>query len=321
MSHHLFQIETIKRHLREEQSRAPGKSTPENLLELLETSGRVSENDTTTSSSVLSRRSLLGLSGVAVLGLAPSLKAIASTSLDDFRLERSDDSVKLFLGKKLCWEISEKTFGGSPILSVVSSESSHGIELSGSLFAGTDLTADFTCELTRKMTGWEMKLKPALARSSKKLPLEFFLAGFSVAEFSTTLRSISVGEETITFAKSPSLSVKPNWCWSFNNHDHELTFQNGMASGQLLQVSIPSPQDAFGHVESPRISLLRSVEPMLPTNSMLSFGELTLGLHTRTTSVSIESEQRNDRSFRSIPINRITRLSSLCSADFNQTLW
>ncbi|MDB5035134.1 MAG: hypothetical protein JWQ98_2375 [Chlorobi bacterium] len=128
----------------------------------------------------LSRRQLLGLSvsaGAALSIRTPAAKAVAPTMLGEFDITGDRKRVAFRLGGKERWVIDTARFGGSPSIAVEREGGHIRVEMSGALYPGTHLPADFSCEIHPGLLGRKMKLDLALGGFSATLPLERWLAG------------------------------------------------------------------------------------------------------------------------------------------------
>ncbi len=139
----------------------------------------------------VSRRSVLGLAGLATALLPSALKAVGTSMLGEFSMRRGDGVVAFAMRGKERWVLDCRLFGGSPQLSVEQDRDSILVELASAFYPGTTLPADLVCRLTRGLQGWRMELQLAFGDFQCNVPFEQWLLGstraFSSVSFSHDL--------------------------------------------------------------------------------------------------------------------------------------
>src|SRR5713226_7720665 len=88
----------------------------------------------------VSRRQALGLAGVAAVGVSPALRAVKTTMLGAYTMERAGKSrVAFLLGGKERWVVDTRQFAGSPRLEVTERADGVRVVLHGARYPGTEL--------------------------------------------------------------------------------------------------------------------------------------------------------------------------------------
>ncbi|MDB5058978.1 MAG: putative outer rane channel [Chloroflexi bacterium] len=136
--------------------------------------------DPSDSSMTVTRRQALGLAGVAVAGASPALRVMESTALGSFELVRGKNRIAFLLGGHERWVIDTRRFAGSPSLHLTQHLDLIRVELRGARYPGTDVPADFICEIRRGATGSRMRLDMAFGTFSGTTHFERWLAGLEM---------------------------------------------------------------------------------------------------------------------------------------------
>lgn len=151
---------------------------------------------------VLSRRQVLGAAGVATVGTSPALKLLGDTFLGPLEVVGERRRVSFKLGGKERWAIDARWFAGTPRLAVERRGQTVRVSLSGARFPGTDLSADFICQLRPALTGHRMRISLALGRFRSEVSFERWLAGSQAAASAVRLNA------TVGVANAPwSVSI------------------------------------------------------------------------------------------------------------------
>lgn len=138
----------------------------------------------------MSRRELLGMAGVAAVGMSPVIKAIDTSLRGPFELVHTRDRASFRLGGREMWAIDTRRFAGDPVLTVSKTDGAARVCLTGARHPGTNLPADIACELRQGVVGWKMKVKLALGDFSTEVPLERWLAGVEQANGTARLKTV-----------------------------------------------------------------------------------------------------------------------------------
>lgn len=163
------------------------KSSRLNLASLrkLRASNRISHSPEslldTDSSLRVSRRSVLGLAGLAASLLPSPLRAAGTSLLGNFSMRTGDGFVVFSLRGKERWLIDCAAFGGTPRLRVEQSDAAIVVELSGAVYPGTTIPADLLCTLTPGVSGTRMELRLAFGGFRCSVPFEQWLLGSAQA--------------------------------------------------------------------------------------------------------------------------------------------
>lgn len=139
----------------------------------------------------VSRRQALGLAGVVAAGASPALRAAETLALGSFTLARTGNSRLAFsLGGQERWVVDTRQFAGSPRLVVKQDATGVRVELSGARYPGTDLAADFRCEIRRGATRSQVTLRMALGGFSGSAGFEPWLAGLEPLRSAVRVRNV-----------------------------------------------------------------------------------------------------------------------------------
>jgi hypothetical protein len=126
---------------------------------------------------VLSRRGFLGLGGASVVAATSLGRGAQAAWLGPFTVLRGDGRVAFALGGLERWIVDCSRFAGEPRLTLERAGAGYRLTLAGARYAGTDLPADFTCELQPALLGWRMDLHVALGDLRASAPFERWLMG------------------------------------------------------------------------------------------------------------------------------------------------
>ena len=137
----------------------------------------------------LSRREMIGLTGAAAVTLQPGAKALTSALLGSFDLATGPGRAVFSLGGKERWVVDVKRFAGSPRLTVERGEGLVRLTLTDAKYPGTDLPADFVCEVRRSLVNWRMKISLALGGMQAECAFERWLMGLEPARGRMTLNA------------------------------------------------------------------------------------------------------------------------------------
>lgn len=227
----------------------------------------------------ISRREMLGITGVAVLGAAPALGALRAALSGAVSFTHDRLRAAFHLDGTERWVIDTRRFGGAPRLDVREERDRVLLSLNGALFPGTWLPADFACELTREAGRWRMRLRLALAGSDCTAPFAAWLGGAATAR-SVVGRDCNAGlasaATNLSLLAGDVLTFHPSWFLSaagprgarLRRAAHDLSADT--VSIRLLDPGEPSllrhPMTKRTLVEVPRGGATWGVSPELTTH-------------------------------------------------------
>jgi hypothetical protein len=164
----------------------------------------------TESQLAFTRREMLGMAGIAAASLplkfgGPQrhLQFIPGKKSVTFKLDGSER-----------WSIDTRRFAGRPTLQTKHLRNDILITLTNARYPGTNLPADMECELTRVVTGWNMRVKMALGDFDAQAPFERWLRNEASARSIVNLdESVEVLRETslLRIAGRAQARLQPNW--------------------------------------------------------------------------------------------------------------
>ncbi len=169
---------------------------------------------------VLSRRDLLGLTGAAAAAVSPVARALGDTLRAPLEVERSDNRIAFKLEGKERWVVDARCFSGTPKLKVEESARHIRVALEGGRYPGTDLPADFTCELRRSGAGWKMSLQMAVGGFRCEAPFERWLLGQAEAASPVRLQAYEWalnGRYGLRLGGRAQASFRPDWTFSLSS--------------------------------------------------------------------------------------------------------
>src|SRR5687768_982414 len=137
----------------------------------------------------LTRRELLGAAGAAAAVISPAVRAIGDTLHGPFQLNHENGRAAFEFAGQERWVVDPADFGGKPDLQVEQAERLIKLTLTGATYPGTELPADFTCEIKQGLTGWKMKLRHSLGGFSGQAPFERWLTGQADLESSVKVNA------------------------------------------------------------------------------------------------------------------------------------
>lgn len=126
---------------------------------------------------LFSRRGFLGLGSASVVAATSLGRGAQAAWLGPFSVLRGDDRVAFALEGLERWVVECSRFAGDPRLTLERVGAGYHLALAGARYPGTDLPADFTCELQPALLGWRMDLRLALGDLRASVPFERWLMG------------------------------------------------------------------------------------------------------------------------------------------------
>jgi len=193
----------------------------------------------------VTRRGLLGLAGAAAMALP--LQASASDTRS-FQLVSGRKRVAFRMGGRDKWVIDTRRFGGRPRLTVLRRADQIRVELKDARYPGTDIPADFDCEVLRGVVGWQMHLRLAWGGFESRTPFGNWLEGDVAARSRVRLggRICGLGSAAnLAAAGVAQAEFFPNWTLHLHGRRiAKLAGASGAASSDSLAVSLLSPGEA-----------------------------------------------------------------------------
>lgn len=183
-----------------------------------------------------SRRNFLKSFSIAALATCPAFQSVASTiSNASVQIFTSRNKAIFKLGTTTAWVIDTDHFGGNPKLKTTRERDRIHLELLDAVLPGTDISADFTCELKRDLLDWVLKLKLKALPFTTKVPLTEWLIGAKPALF-----HLKSGKVLGNVCKELTLSVSGNSFLKFNPDWQLEIISNGRISLVSREVNIDS---------------------------------------------------------------------------------
>jgi hypothetical protein len=163
----------------------------------------------------LTRRSFLSLSGALTLGVTTtSGGSVPDTSLNSFKLIHNEKRAVFLIKGREQWVIDTSLFGGEPILKVRQNEKSVHLQLINANYPGTNLTADFVCDITQSPTSWKMNLRLGLGVMITDVPFEDWLLkkipAISIINIPQAINT-DFGRGHLSFEGIGQASFDPGW--------------------------------------------------------------------------------------------------------------
>ncbi len=200
----------------------------------------------------MSRREMLGMAGVAAIGLLPVARAVESSVLGPMECTARRGRVAFAMGGVDRWVIDANRFAGSPDLQVEKADGLIKFRLVNARYPGTDLPADMACEVRRGLAGWQMTLKMKLGGFEATVPFERWLVGRETARSSVRIdgRVCELeAESDLVLEGAAEAEFGSDWTLSLNGRD----IARLRADGEQV------------NSDSISISLMRGGEPSLIT--------------------------------------------------------
>jgi len=109
----------------------------------------------------------------AGIGWSPTMKALQAlveSAEPPFTCEATETRIAFLLHGRERWVIDTRWFGGRPVLTCQRSPGRIRVELAGAVFPGTQLPADFVCDIRQAMLLWRMDLAFRLGTFHARTP-------------------------------------------------------------------------------------------------------------------------------------------------------
>jgi hypothetical protein len=193
----------------------------------------------------ISRRQMLGLTGAAVTAMAPTLKAFGA-SLGTFELLGDRRKLSFMLGGKERWIIDARRFGGMPEISVEKKSRSIRVTLANARFPGTDLPADFTCDIRPGLFGRKMTLRFTLGGFRATVPLESWLAGVeparSIVDHNGSICDLGA-RSALKLSGTTRAEFYPNWTFRLEGSAASISGLGPDITADALLLSLLDPSE------------------------------------------------------------------------------
>ena len=206
MGHRGLDLSTLRRYIRNQPlpQHSPDLSSPSSIQDRS-----------------ISRRGLLGFAAFAGFGLAPTLKIadmLLELSQKPFDYEATPTRVAFKLHGKERWVIDCGRFGGDPRLIFRRNGETIHLELIDARFPGTDLPADFICDISRRNLSWQMDLQCLLGGFKTSVPFVQWLSGAAPARSRILLDHYAYPKDyhqTLHLRGAGTGDFNPEWTFSF----------------------------------------------------------------------------------------------------------
>jgi len=192
----------------------------------------------------MTRRGLLGWAVSAAVAIPLGFAADPSP----FQFVAGHDRVVFRTGGRDKWVIDTRSFVGSSQLSTVQHKDAIRIELKDARYPGTEIPADFICDLTRRAEGWQMHLQLKWGGFESRTPFVSWL------ESGVPARSrVGINGRVCDLGSSAGVLVTghaqaeffPDWRLQLCGHEVAKLFGvGGGAASDSLEVSLLAPGKA-----------------------------------------------------------------------------
>jgi hypothetical protein len=129
----------------------------------------------------MTRRELLGLTGLAAAGMSPLTRALEGRLMGPLEFSATRGRVVFSVGGRARWVVDVRQFDGRPRLSFEREGDHLHIKLEGALLPGTDIPADFEADITRGLGNWRLDLDLKLGAGRLTAPFARWLTGSTSA--------------------------------------------------------------------------------------------------------------------------------------------
>ena len=203
---------------------------------------------------VMSRRRMIGIAGLAVVGASPALKSARVALSGGFEVRGNERRLAFVVGGKERWVIEPSRFGGRASLSVVRTGTQIQLSLRNARYPGTDIPADFTCEIRSGVTDSTVQFQFLFGKLTLKGGFEKWLLGFKPLH-----APIRLHQKSLPLGSSGALSLEgkanatffPDWSWKIDGR--HLVHLSGLGSqslrSDLFSIALPE-KDAPGIVSN-----------------------------------------------------------------------
>jgi hypothetical protein len=189
----------------------------------------------------MTRRGLLGWAVSAAVAIPLGFAADPSP----FQFVAGHERVVFRTGGSDKWVIDTRSFAGSPQLSTTQRKDAILIELKDARYPGTEIPADFICDLTRRAEGWQMHLQLEWGGFGSRTPFASWLEGDVPARSRVAMNShvCDLGSSAgVLVAGQAQADFFPDWRLQLCGHEVAKLFGvGGGAASDSLKVSLLSP--------------------------------------------------------------------------------
>lgn len=162
----------------------------------------------------LSRREMLGLAGMAAAMAPPGGRALRAGMLGPFTVRADRDRVVFNIGGREAFVVDRRRFGGDPKLDFTRSDQRISLALTGALWPGTRIPADFQCEIFPAVFGWRMRLRMKTGDLRAEVSFERWLAGEEPARGPVSLSATACAPEpgvSLRLSGQAEAEFRPDW--------------------------------------------------------------------------------------------------------------
>lgn len=135
----------------------------------------------------MSRRTLLKIGGVAAMSSVALARGSGSFVFGPFEVRGDAERVAFYYAGEERWVVDAKLYAGKPTLDLIRSDSNLVLKLSGARYPGTDIPADFVCEVKANLTTWTMNMAMAFGDFKATARFEEWLMNMAVLRSSLSL--------------------------------------------------------------------------------------------------------------------------------------
>lgn len=192
----------------------------------------------------MSRRRMLGTAGLAVVGASPALKSARVALSGGYDVRGDEKRLAFLLGGKERWVIEPSRFGGAARLSIERTSKSLLLSLSHARYPGTDIPADFQCEIRPGVTESKVRFRFAFGNAELRGSFEKWLLGLTALRTSAGLSDtiVSLGRSGALMLNGKAhVAFFPDWSWQIEGKKAVRLAGLGPAtfSSDLLSFSMP----------------------------------------------------------------------------------
>ncbi len=166
---------------------------------------------------LLSRRSMLKLSGIAAVGSTSVLRHAGSFLFGPFDIQQSPHAVSILYAGQQRWHIDAKNYAGKPRIEVERTDSFLRIRLADAHYAGTDIPADFVCEIKPGLGSWRMHFHASFGGFVASTVFEQWLLGLQELRCHVDLaQTVCTPDDShsLRFGAKAVLAYRPDCSWS-----------------------------------------------------------------------------------------------------------
>ena len=110
----------------------------------------------------VSRRRLIGIGGIAALGMTPLMRVLGATIRPEFDVTATRRRVAFRVDGRERWVVDADRFGPGAEIAFDQGDDRMTLALKNARYPGTDVVADLTCAITRGVSGWMIAIDMAM---------------------------------------------------------------------------------------------------------------------------------------------------------------